>query len=165
MNATRWAALFLCAVASALVPATEGRSSTQSSSREARSTASSLQSISSWLERSGENGWMGADVADVLEILRLDTESSVAAWQRAFRSGETLHLAQVSADERRDFILFMVKGPDERVYFYHSTVADGYKRGLVTAQDGRSVMPLGAEEGARGFREEVSYWESVISTR
>lgn len=165
MRGTRWAAPWLCAVALALVPVIEGHTSVQVGPREAKSTSASLQSIASWLEVSGEHGWMGADVADALEILRLDTETSVAARQKAYRSGETLHLAQVSADERREFLLFMVKGPDGQVYFYLSTVIEGLKRAFVTVPDERGVIPLHLVAAERGFRDEVRYWESIIATR
>lgn len=163
MTATRWAALGLCAVAFSLVPVTEGYSSVKPSLREAKSTADSLQSIASWLEKSGESGWMGADVADALEILRLATEDSVAARQRAFRTGETLHLAQVSADERREFLLFMVKGPDEQIYFYLSTVSEGFKRAFVSVPGINRVIPLDSASAERGFRNEILYWEGIIS--
>jgi hypothetical protein len=165
LHAIRWAGLFLCAAALSLVPASEGRSAVQWNLREAKSTSAALQSIATWLERSGEHGWMGADVADALDILRLQTEESVAARQRAFRTGETLHLAQVSADERREFLLFMVKGPDGQVHFYLSTVSEGFKRAFVTVPGQRAVLLLDAAAAERGFRAEVVYWEGIISTR
>ena len=164
MSATRWAALWACAAAFSLVPVTEGHSSIRVH-QEAQSTAAALQSIAAWLEKSGERGWMGADVADVLEILRFGAEKSVAARQRAYRTGEVLHLAQVPDDERREFVLFMVKGPDEHIYFYLSTVAEGYKRGFVTAPGPGEVLPLDAAAGEKGFRDEVRYWEGIIATR
>lgn len=165
MSGTRRAALCLCAAALTLVPVTEGRSSSQVGAREARSTTATLQSIATWLEESGQHGWMGADVADALDILRLETEKSLAARQRAFRSGNTLHLAQVPVDERREFLLFMVKRPDQRVYFYLSTVSEGYKRGFVTVPNGGGVRALDAADGERGFREEVLYWQGVMASR
>lgn len=165
MKAICRAASWACIVALSLFAATEGHASIPPVSREIKSTAASLQSISSWLERSGEHGWMGADVADALDILRLQTENSVAARQKAYRSGETLHLAQVSADERREFLLFMVKGPDEQVYFYLSTVADGFKKAFVVLPGGQGVVPLEAEVAERGFRAEIAYWEGIIATR
>jgi hypothetical protein len=164
MSATRWAALGACAAAFSLVPVTEGRSSIRFQ-YEAQSTAAALQSITTWLERSGERGWMGADVADALDILRFAAEKSLAARQKAFRTGETLHLAQIPADQRREFVLFMVKGPDEHIYFYLSSVAEGYKRGFVTAPGLDDVRPLDPAAGERGFRDEVRYWEGVIAAR
>lgn len=164
MGATRWAALCACAAAFSLVPVSEGRSSIRFQ-QAAQTTAAALQSIAAWLEKSGEHGWMGADVADTLEILRFGTEQSLAARQKAFRTGETLHLAQIPVDERREFVLFMVKGPDEYIYFYLSTVAEGYKRGFVTGPGLAEVRPLDAAAGERGFREEVRYWEGIIATR
>jgi hypothetical protein len=155
----------MCAVVLSLLCVTEGHSSIPSAPREVKTTAASLQSIASWLERAGEHGWMGADVADALEILRLRTEQSVAARQKAYRSGETLHLAQVSADDRREFLLFMVKGPDEQVYFYLSTVAEGFKKAFVVTPGAQGVFPLHPEVAARGFQAEVAYWEGIVATR
>lgn len=163
MTMTRRAALGLCAAVLWLAPAAEGRCSIQPDPREAKSTSAALQSIAVWLERTGERGWMGADVADALEILRLGTEKLVAARQKAFRTGPTLHLAQVSADERREFLLFMVKGPDERVYFYLSTVSEGFKRAFVAM--GQDILPLEAAAAEKGFRAEVLYWEGIIASR
>jgi hypothetical protein len=163
MSATRWAAFVLCAAA--LAPVTEGHTSAMPGLYAVKSTAEALQTIAIWLERSGEEGWMGADVADALEILRLKTEDSVAARQRAFRTGDRLHLVQGSADERREFLLFMVKGPDQRVHFYLSTVSEGYKRGFVTVPGRRGVAALEADQGERGFRSEVSYWQGIMATR
>ena len=100
-----------------------------------------------------------------MDILRFAAEKSLAARQKAFRTGETLHLAQIPADDRREFVLFMVKGPDERIYFYLSTVAEGYKRGFFTAPGLDDVRPLDAAAGERGFRDEVRYWEGIIATR
>jgi hypothetical protein len=164
MSATRWAALCACAAAFSLIPVTEGHSSIRAR-QEAQSTAAALQSIAAWLERSGEHGWMGADVADALDILRFGAEKSVAARQRAFRTGETLHLAQIPDDERREFVLFMVKGPDEHIYFYLSTLAEGYQRGFVSSPGIAGVRPLDPTVGERGFRDEVRYWEGIIATR
>lgn len=164
MTATRWAALGLCAVALSLWPAAEGVTSVPSSLRAANSTSAALQSIATWLEKSGERGWMGADVADALEILRLTTEKSVAARQKAYRTGETLHLAQVSADDRREFLLFMVMGPDGQIYFYLSTVSEGFKRAFVVPRAGE-IVPLDAAAAEKGFRGEVLYWEGIIATR
>jgi hypothetical protein len=161
MTVTRWAALGLCAVLLALAPAQEGRSSISSAARETRSTADTLQWISDWLEKSGVDGAMGAEVADVLSIPRLDSEEVVIAKQMAFQSGDTLYLAQVSADDRREFLMFMVKQPD-RVIFYLSTVAEGFKKAIVSIPDRGLVMPLEDGEAEKGFREVVSYWEEVV---
>lgn len=163
MTAIRWAVLGLCAAVFSVYPVSQGYSHIKPNLRQAKSTAHSLQSIASWLEKSGERGWMGADVADALEILRLATEESVAARQRAFRSGGTLHLAQISADERREFLLFMVKGPDERVYFYLSTVTEGLKKAFLSVPGVDRVIPLDLASAEKGFRSEVLYWEGIIS--
>jgi hypothetical protein len=165
MSGTRWGALVVCAAALALAPVTAGHTSVKPGLYPVKSTVEALQTIATWLERSGEEGWMGADVADALEILRLKTEDSVAARQRAFRTGEKLHLVQGSADERREFLLFMVKGPDQRVRFYLATVSEGYKRGFMTVPGRRGVEALDAAEGARGFRSEVSYWQGIMAIR
>jgi hypothetical protein len=161
MTATRWAALGLFAVFFALNPARDGHSSISPHVRETRSTADTLQRISEWLEKSGVDGAMGAEVADVLSIPRLDSEEVVIAKQMAFQSGETLHLAQVSADDRREFLMFMVKQPG-RVIFYLSTVAEGFKKAIVSIPEQDLVIPLDHAEAERGFLEAVSYWQEIV---
>jgi hypothetical protein len=161
MTGTRWAAFCLCAVLLGLAPADDGHSSISRGARETRSTADTLQWISNWLEKSGVDGAMGAEVADVLSIPRLDSEEVVIAKQMAFQSGETLYLAQVSADDRREFLMFMVKRPD-RVIFYLSTVAEGFKKAIVSIPERDVVMPLDTAEAEKGFREVVSYWEEIV---
>lgn len=161
MTATRWAALGVCAVLFALIPAQDGYSSISQDARETRSTGETLQWISAWLEKSGVDGAMGAEVADVLSIPRLASEEVVIAKQMAFQSGETLYLAQVSADNRREFLMFMVKEPG-RVIFYLSTVAEGFKKAIVSIPERDLVMPLDRVEAEKGFREVVSYWEEIV---
>src|SRR4249920_408842 len=79
--------------------------------------ASGLRSIAGWLKRDGAEGWLAADVADVVGIPRLPTEELLEARQRGFRDDEALRVVQVSADEQRDFLLFMVQRPDGHVFF------------------------------------------------
>ncbi|HEV7477721.1 MAG TPA: hypothetical protein VGO02_08285, partial [Burkholderiales bacterium] len=71
--------------------------------------SSTLSRIAGWLKRDGREGWLGADVADAVGIPRLATEDLLEARQRGFRDDEALRIVQVSADERRDFLLFMVQ--------------------------------------------------------
>ena len=59
---------------------------------------------------------------------RASSEELLQARQRGFRNDEVLRIAQVSADERREFLLFMVQRPDGQVYFYLSTVREGLKK-------------------------------------
>jgi hypothetical protein len=161
MTAVRWAALGLCAVLLTSIPAPEGHASLSPDARETRSTAETLQWISEWLEKSGVDGAMGAEVADVLNIPRLESEEAVVAKQMAFQSGETLYLAQVSTDSRREFLMFMVKQPD-RVIFYLSTVAEGFKKAIVSIPEQGLVVPLDRVEAEKGFRAVVSYWEEIV---
>jgi hypothetical protein len=97
----------------------------------------------------------------VLSIPRLESEEVVIAKQMAFQSGETLYLAQVSADDRREFLMFMVKQPD-RVIFYLSTVTEGFKKAIVSIPERGVVLPLESAEAEKGFRQVVSYWEEVV---
>ena len=77
----------------------------------------SLHGIAAWLRHYGGDGYIGADVADAMGIARPEGEALLAARQRGFRSDDVLRIAQISADGERDFILFMVQWPDDRVYF------------------------------------------------
>ena len=83
----------------------------------------SLRSIAGWLRRPGRDGFVGADVADVMGIPRRHGEDLLEARQRGFRNEDVLRIAQISADDKRDFMLFMVQRPDDQVYFYLSTRA------------------------------------------
>jgi len=151
----------LCAFFSAIVPVSEGHSSARPAAPVVMAAWSSLQSIAAWLEKSGVDGAMGAEVADALSIPRLESEQTVGARQMAFQSGETLYLAQVLADERRQFLLFMVKRPD-RITFYLSTVADGFKKAIVSIPERQLVIPLHGKEAEEGFRNVVAYWEQIV---
>src|SRR6185295_13331141 len=94
--------------------------------------AVSLRSIAGWLRQSGRDGFVGADVADVMGIPR----------QRGFRNEDVLRIAQISADDKRDFLLFMVQRPDDQVYFYFSTLREGLKKAFVSIPSRNLVMPL-----------------------
>jgi len=165
MNARRLALAPWCAIVLALAAVPDGYSSVKLDFRESRSTTHSLRTIAAWIEQSGVAGAMGAEVADALDILRMATEHSVEAKQRAFQSGDTLHLAQVSADERREFLLFLVKQPNGQLFFYLSTVNEGFKRAFVSIPEQDLVVPLDAATAERGFQNEIRYWEGIISTR
>jgi hypothetical protein len=118
----------------------------------------SLRSIAGWLRQSGRDGFVGADVADVMGIPRQVTEDVLEARQRGFRNEDVLRIAQISADDKRDFLLFMVQRPDDQVYFYFSTVRDGLKKAFVSIPSRNLVMPLDRLEAEARFRQEVRYW-------
>src|SRR6267142_2376232 len=113
----------------------------------------SLRSIAGWLRQSGRDGFVGADVADVME-----------ARQRGFRNEDVLRIAQISADDKRDFLLFMVQRPDDQVYFYFSTVREGLKKAFVSIPSRNLVMPLDQLEAEARFRQEVRYWGERIES-
>ena len=118
----------------------------------------SLRSIAGWLRQSGRDGFVGADVADVMGIPRQVTEEVLEARQRGFRNADVLRIAQISADDKRDFLLFMVQRPDDQVYFYFSTVREGLKKAFVSIPSRNLVMPLDRLEAEARFRQEVRYW-------
>jgi hypothetical protein len=118
----------------------------------------SLRSIAGWLREHGRDGFVGADVADAMGIPRQDTEDLLVARQRGFRSEDVLRIAQISADQKRDFMLFMVQRPDDQVYFYLSTVREGLKKAFVSIPSKNLVMPLDRMEAEARFRQEVRYW-------
>ena len=118
----------------------------------------SLRSIAGWLRQSGRDGFVGADVADVMGIPRQVTEDVLEARQRGFRNEDVLRIAQISADDKRDFLLFMVQRPDDQVYFYFSTVREGLKKAFVSIPSRNLVMPLDRLEAEARFRQEVRYW-------
>jgi hypothetical protein len=120
--------------------------------------AVSLRSIAGWLRQSGRDGFVGADVADVMGIPRQVSEDVLEARQRGFRNEEVLRIAQISADDKRDFLLFMVQRPDDQVYFYFSTVREGLKKAFVSIPSRNLVMPLDRLEAEARFRQEVRYW-------
>lgn len=125
----------------------------------------SLRSIAGWLRQSGRDGYVGSDVADAMGIPRLETEDLLEARQRGFRNDEELRIAQISADDRRDFLLFMVQRPDDQVYFYFSTVRDGLKKAFVSIPSRNLVLPLDRLEAEARFRQEVRYWGERIEVK
>jgi hypothetical protein len=127
--------------------------------------AGSLRSIAGWLRQHGKEGYVGADVADKMGIPREETEDLLVARQRGFRSDDVLRIAQISADGKRDFILFMVQRPDDQVYFYFSTVRDGLKKAFVSIPSRNLVMPLDPMDAELRFRQEVRYWGDRIESR
>ena len=117
-----------------------------------------LRTIAGWLRDRGRDGYIGADVADVMELPRMLGEELLAARQRGFRSDDELRIAQVPADERQDFILFMVQRPDDQVYFYLWTPA-GLQKAFVSIPSKNMVVPLERLEAEPRFRREVLYWK------
>jgi hypothetical protein len=124
-----------------------------------------LRAISSWLRQHGREGYIGADVADAMGIALPDGESALPAWQRGFKNDEVLRVAQVLADDARDFILFMVQRPDDQVYFYLSTPNGGLQKAFVSIPSKSLVVPLERGEAELGWRTEVLYWKDRSETR
>ena len=125
--------------------------------------AASLSHIAGWLKRDGREGWLGADVADAVGIPRLATEDLLEARQRGFRDDEALRVVQLSADERRDFLLFMVQRPDGRVFFYVASVREGLKGAYVSTSG--IVAPLERIEAQAAFQRELRFWEGRVAVR
>ena len=124
-----------------------------------------LRTISAWLRQHGREGYIGADVADAMGLPVPDGESALPAWQRGFKNDQVLRVAQVSADDARDFVLFMVQRPDDHVYFYLSTPNGGLQKAFVSIPSKNLVMPLERGEAELRFREEVLYWKDRSETR
>ena len=122
-----------------------------------------LRSIAGWLQRDGREGWLAADVADAVGIPRLATEDLLEARQRGFRDDEALRVAQVSADERRDFLLFMVQRPDGKVFFYVASLREGLKGAFVSSKG--VVAPLDRIEAETAFQRELRFWEGRVAVR
>ena len=137
--------LLLCVVASASSAATPQRTLPQP---QAGFAFDSLYGIAAWLRVQGREGYIGADVADAMGIARPQGEPLVAAWQRGFKSDDVLRIAQVSADDPLDFILFTVQRPDDRVYFYHP---EPQRRDAARAGGGGTALARGSPllEGAQ----------------
>jgi hypothetical protein len=125
----------------------------------------SLRIIAGWLKQHGSEGFVGADVADTMGIPRLESEDMLVARQRGYRSEDVLRIAQISADEKRDFILFMVQRPDDQVYFYFSTVREGLKKAFVSIPSRNLVMPMDRLDAELRFRQEVRYWGDRIESK
>jgi hypothetical protein len=122
-----------------------------------------LQSIAAWLKQSGRDGYLAGDVADAAGIPRGAAEDALEAKQRGFKSGGVLRIAQISTDERRDFLLFMVQHPDGEVFFYLSSVKDGLKKAFVFVPLKKSVVPLAPADAQSSFLQEIQYWQERIS--
>lgn len=131
----------------------------------AAAESGSLRTIAGWLKQHGREGFVGADVADTMGIPRLESEEMLEARQRGFRSKDVLRIAQISADDKRDFILFTVQRSDDQVYFYFSTVREGLKKAFVSIPSKNLVMPLDRMEAELRFRQEVRYWGERIESR
>jgi len=125
----------------------------------------SLHGIAAWLRSNGREGYIGADVADTMGIARGADERLLPAWQRGFRSHEVLRIAQILADESRDYILFMVQEPDDQVYFYLSTPLGGLHKAFLSIPSKNLVLPLERAEAELRFREEVLYWKDRSESR
>ena len=123
----------------------------------------SLHGIAAWLRQNGREGYVGADVADVMGIARADGQALIPAWQRGFRSEEVLRIAQILADESRDFILFMVQQPDDQVYFYLSSPLGGLHKAFLSIPSKSVVVPLEGREAELRFQQEVQYWKDRTS--
>jgi hypothetical protein len=130
-----------------------------------RAETGDLRSIAGWLRQHGKEGFVGADVADAMGIPRQQSEDMLEARQRGFRSDDVLRIAQIAADDSRDFILFMVQRPDDQVYFYFSTVREGLKKAFVSIPSRNLVMPLDRLDAELRFRQEVRYWGDRIESR
>ena len=155
------ALLFVSAFSAVAAPVAPERALQQITSAE----FGSLRSIAGWLREHGREGFVGADVADAMGIPRQETEDLLEARQRGFRSEDVLRIAQISADGRRDFLLFMVQRPDDQVYFYFSTVREGLKKAFVSIPSRNLVMPLDQLEAEARFRQEVRYWGERIEAK
>ena len=128
-----------------------------------RIEATSLRSITAWLQASGRDGYLAADVADAAGIPRAAAEEVLEARQRGFCSGEVLRIAQVSPDGSRDFLLFMVQRPEGEVYFFFATVKDGLKRAFVSIPKQAAVLTLERAEATAAFQREILYWQARAS--
>ena len=158
MRLARLAMLGLCLAMSAAVAAP--------GAREPRVVeAASLRSITGWLKQSGEQGYLGSDVADAMGIPRGIAAEALPAKQRGFRNAEILRIAQVPAQGAHEFLLFMVQRPDDQVFFYLSSVKEGLKRAFVSIPSRNLVAPLDPMEARAGFLREILYWEDKVQTR
>lgn len=123
----------------------------------------SLKSIAAWLKQSGRDGYLGADVADAAGIPRDRAEEVLDAKQRGFRSDNILRIAQVPADKKRDFLLFMVQRPDGQVNFYLASVKDGLKKAFVSIPGNKTVALLESAQAQANFQQEILYWQARIA--
>ena len=131
---------------------------------EALDTAN-LRSIAAWLQESGRDGYLAGDVADAAGIPRDAAEDALEAKQRGFKSGGVLRIAQISADAKRDFLLFMVQQPEGEVFFYLSSVKGGLKKAFVFVPLKKGVVPLAPDDAQASFLQEIRYWQERISDK
>jgi hypothetical protein len=124
-----------------------------------------LRSIAAWLQESGRDGYLAGDVADAAGIPRDAAEDALEAKQRGFKSGGVLRIAQISADARRDFLLFMVQQPEGEVFFYLSSVKGGLKKAFVFVPLKKAVVPLAPDDAQASFLQEIRYWQERIADR
>jgi hypothetical protein len=124
-----------------------------------------LRSIAAWLKESGRDGYLAGDVADAAGIPRDAAEDALEAKQRGFKSGGVLRIAQISADARRDFLLFMVQQPEGEVFFYLSSVKGGLKKAFVFVPLKKAVVPLAPDDAQASFLQEIRYWQERISDK
>jgi hypothetical protein len=124
--------------------------------------AGNLRTIAVWLKNSGRDGYLAGEVADVVGIPRQQTEEMLEAKQRGFRTDNVLRIAQISADEKRDFLLFMVQRPDGEVYFYLSSVREGLKKAFISIPSRNLVVPLEMAVAQESFQQEVVYWQDKV---
>jgi hypothetical protein len=127
--------------------------------------AADLRSIAAWLKQSGRDGYLAGEVADVVGIPRRQSEEMLEAKQRGFRTGNILRIAQISADSKRDFLLFMVQRPDGEVYFYLSSVREGLKKAFMSVPSKNLVVPLLESEAHDNFQQEVVYWHDKVALK
>jgi len=124
-----------------------------------------LRSIAAWLQESGRDGYLAGDVADAAGIPRDAAEDALEAKQRGFKSGGVLRIAQISADAKRDFLLFMVQQPEGEVFFYLSSVKGGLKKAFVFVPLKKAVVPLAPDDAQASFLQEIRYWQERISDK
>jgi predicted XRE-type DNA-binding protein len=153
--------------AMALIPANNvsAVSRAGSSANDVAIEAGNLRSIATWLKQSGRDGYLAGEVADVVGIPRKQSEDMLEAKQRGFRTDDILRIAQVSADEKRDFLLFMVQRPDGEVYFYLSSVREGLKKAFISIPSRNLVVPLEETEAQENFQQEVVYWQDKVALK
>jgi hypothetical protein len=126
--------------------------------------AGEVGSIAAWLRQSGRDGFLAADVADALGIKRERREEALEAKQRGFRTGDVLRIAQVPADSRRNFLLFVVQHREGEVYFYLATVREGLKKAFISIPSRGMVVPLEQDEAQHGFQDELAYWQDRMAS-
>ena len=124
-----------------------------------------LKSIAAWLKLSGRDGYLAGDVADAAGIPRGAAEDALEAKQRGFKTGGVLRIAQIPADARRDFLLFMVQHPEGEVFFYLSSVKGGLKKAFVFVPLKKGVVPLAPDDAQSSFLQEIQYWQDRISDK